>query len=520
MKTMRYVIALLTVLAVLSCSKDNGYEPMMPGSEDMTGGNAGGSTTGATASIGDLTSFEIVVDSTTAISESESISTDDEDYVENSTFDNEIYIYYDGSNATVNGSVSGVSVTTDGAHVTVNSTVKGVSYTLSGSSSNGSFKLYGEKKYQLKLNGVHLTNPNGSAINSQCGKRGFIVLVDGTSNSLTDGTTYNVPDDEDMKATLFSEGELLFSGSGHLKVYANCKGGITSDDYILFRPGVNIYVKNTASNGIKANDGIYMRGGIVNVECSGAAAKGMKCEGEIVFDGGRFTAITTGGGEWDSDDNDVSGSAGIKCDSVLTVNGGEIYCKSTGQGGKGISGDDVMNFNGGTVKIITTGTVYSYGRYSTSPKGIRGDKNINLEGSKIMVRTTGGENSEGIESKATLTISDGQVEVYAYDDAINASTNITISGGSVFTYGINNDGIDSNGTLTITGGTVIACGTTSPEEGFDCDLKHVHHHRWHHHRHRRHHQHPHEQQNHSTRGYSGRQRFVVWHLFSISRQRR
>ncbi|MCD8310723.1 MAG: hypothetical protein LUB83_05880, partial [Prevotellaceae bacterium] len=32
-----------------------------------------------------------------------------------------------------------------------------------------------------------------------------------------------------------------------------------------------------------------------------------------------------------------------------------------------------------------------------------------------------------------------------------------------------NDGIDSNGTLTFTGGTVVSSGTTSPEEGIDCD---------------------------------------------------
>jgi len=468
MKKLSFLMMAALALVALSCSEDNGYEPVMPdgsGGGDMGGGSA---TTGVSASIGDLTSFTIDVDST-SLDESESVPADDEDYIENNTFDSEIAIHYSGSSATVTGSVSGVTVTTDGAHVTVLSTVKGVRYTLSGTTSDGSFKLYGEKKYSIRLNGVSITNSTGAAINSQCGKRGYIVLVDGTTNVLRDGTTYTVPDGEDMKATLFSEGELLFSGTGHLQVYANCKGGITSDDYILLRPGVNIYVRNTAGNGIKANDGITMLGGVVNVECSAAAAKGLKSESDITIDGGRLTAITTGTGEWDSDDNDVSGSAGIKCDSVLTINGGEVYCKSTGTGGKGISVDEAMLVNGGTVKVITTGTVYSYGRYSTSPKGIRCDKNITVSDGHIMVRTTGGENSEGIESKSQLAISGGQVEVYAYDDAINASSNITISGGSVFTYGINNDGIDSNGTLTLTGGTVVACGTTSPEEGFDCD---------------------------------------------------
>lgn len=471
MKTTKFLLMTLFAALLISCSEDSPYEPDYYGDENtpvtpVTPG--GGSSSGATASLGELTSFTINVDST-SLDESETIDASDEDYIENNTFDNEILIRYDGNAATVTGEVAGVNVAVSGGHVTVVSTVKGVRYTLSGSTSDGSFKLYGESKYALRLAGVSITNPTGAAINSQCKKRGYIEMADGTWNTLQDGSTYDTPLDEDMKATLFSEGKLLFSGSGHLKVLANCKGGITSDDYILFRPGNNIYIKNTASNGIKANDAILMRGGVINVECSGVAAKGMKSEGYIQIEGGRFTAITTGGGEWDSDDGEVNGSAGIKCDSTFSISSGTLCLKSTGQGGKGISCDQTMHFDGGTVKVITTGTVYSYGRYSTSPKGIKGDSDIYFAGSNVMVRATGGENSEGIESKGKIYITDGQVEVYSYDDAINAKSHIAISGGRTFAYASNNDGIDSNGTIAISGGTVVACGTTSPDEGIDCD---------------------------------------------------
>ena len=87
----------------------------------------------------------------------------------------------------------------------------------------------------------------------------------------------------------------------------------------------------------------------------------------------------------------------------------------------------------------------------------------------MQVRTTGGEGSEGIESKSTLTINGGNICVYAYDDCLNATNNITINNGNVYCYSSGNDGIDSNGTLTITGGMVVASGTTVPEDGFDCD---------------------------------------------------
>ena len=67
-----------------------------------------------------------------------------------------------------------------------------------------------------------------------------------------------------MKACFFSEGKMLFSGKGSLNVYANCKAGIRSDDYVLFRPGNNIYVKATAGNAIKANDALYIKGGVMS----------------------------------------------------------------------------------------------------------------------------------------------------------------------------------------------------------------------------------------------------------------
>jgi len=472
MKAIRILLLCALVVTAFACSDSGNEEPS--GGNVTPGGTSTGTTGSSTGFITDLMSFDITVDST-ALAESETVDTDDEDYLENNDFDTEVKIVYNGTSALVEGAVSGVSVETDGAHVTVTSTVKGICYTLSGSATDGSFKIYSGKKFELKLNGVSITNPTGAAINSQSGKRCYVELADGTYNTLTDGTTYDIPDGEDMKATLFSEGELLFSGTGHLKVYANYKGGITSDDYILFRPGVNIYVKNTAGNAIKANDVIYLRGGVINVECSGTAAKGMKSEGHIYIDGGRFTAITTGGGEVSTSTvngksvTDASGSAGIKCDSLFVMTGGTVNVKSTGAGGKGISGDMAMTFAGGTVNVVTTGNRYTSGSYATSPKGIKGDANITLSGANVKVRAMGNTNSEGIESKATLTISDGTIAIYAYDDAINASSNITITGGSVYAFAPNDDGIDSNGTLTIKGGTVVACGTGTPEDGFDCD---------------------------------------------------
>ena len=460
------IVIAFTVMA--GCSTDNDSWDTGNGGNN---GNADGSTT-YSSSISDLRSFDIAID-TTALSETETIPTDGdeaEDYIENNTFSNEVHIAFNGTTATSSGSVDGVTVTINGADVTVTSTVKKVRYIVSGTTADGFLKIYSDYKFALELNGVNITNPDGAAINIQSKKRGYIVLADGTVNTLTDGTSYaDQTDDEDMKACFFSEGKMLFSGKGSLRVYANCKAGIRSDDCVTFRPGNNVYVKATAGNAVKGNDAIYIKGGVINVETSATASKGLSSDGLVQIDGGRTIALTTGTGEYDSDEQDVTGCAGVKADSIFVMNGGALYCKSTGAGGKGISADQTLTVNGGTIKVVTTGKQYVYGSLDASPKGIKSKGAMYLNGGTIMVRCTGGEDAEGIESKSTLDISGGNIMAYCYDDAINSANAMTISGGNVFAMGTNNDGIDSNSTLTITGGLVVACGTTQPEDGFDCD---------------------------------------------------
>ena len=101
---------------------------------------------------------------------------------------------------------------------------------------------------------------------------------------------------------------------------------------------------------------------------------------------------------------------------------------------------------------------------------MKADGNITISGGKLNISVTGAsDGSEGLESKATLTISGGEIYSYAYDDAFNAASAINITGGKVYAYASNNDGIDSNGSLVISGGLVIGVGTSAPESGIDCD---------------------------------------------------
>ena len=235
-----------------------------------------------------------------ALSEAADVPVTDEndstynDYVENSEWNKVININFDGNVATVNGSVPGVTVQAKGAHVTVMNMSGPVKFVVSGQSENGSLKFYGDKRFQVLLNGVSITNPNGAAINNQGSKSMYVVLADGTVNQLKDGTSYIMVDEEDQKATLFSEGQIILSGKGRLIVFADGRGGIRSDDYIRIRPGVQLYIESIALDGLRANDGIIIDGGVINVVANGLGAKCVRSGGPMLVNGGRLVAINSG----------------------------------------------------------------------------------------------------------------------------------------------------------------------------------------------------------------------------------
>ena len=464
MKTLNQtILPMLTALATLlaACSSDNVLDDITTPTSGGTASGTGSSTTGS------LTFFTVGIDKTSAepaTTADEQFPNADEDPLENNTFDNEVSI--DLSNP-VAKTENGVEVTVRDGHITANhGTTKQVCYVLSGSTSNGSFTVVGEKKYEVRLEGVSITNPDSAALNLLCSKRAYIVLGEGTTNTLADGTTSQ----NAHKGTLYCKGKLLMNGSGSLSVTANYNNGIHSADYIVFRTGNNVYVKSSAGHGIKANDGIYINGGILNVEVSAAAAKGINCESHICVNGGRTTVITTGDGTYDSDEQEAKGAACIKADSTFTIRGGELWLKNTGSGGKGISTDTESHFLGGSTYIITEGSQYKSYSDTASPKGIKADGALDIAGGRLWVRTSG-TGGEGIESKSTLSISGGETAAYTYDDAINSKSHLTISGGYVFAQGRNNDGIDANGNMYVQGGTVYAICSGGAEVALDANTE-------------------------------------------------
>ena len=350
---------------------------------------------------------EIALDFTDLIEDAEVIPDDEDaadygDYVENTSWSTTVRITLDGETATVTGNPSSVIASIDGAHVTISSTAKRVRYIVSGYTANGSIKFYSERKFQVQLDGVDITNPSGAAINNQCGKSFYLVLNAGTENTLRDGASYMMEGDEDQKAALFSEGQILVSGKGRLNIYSTGKHCMASDDYILVRPGSHLYLNSTSGHGFKGKDYVHIKGGVINMEIAADGAKGINCDSLVYITGGRTTIINSGTSrvETDSLGNPVStGAAGVKADYNMTMTGGTLNIKSTGDDAKGINVAQPFLLTGGELNVVATGR-----QVSVAPKGVKCDTDCTIQGGYFY---SCAPNGKALDVDGTLIIGDG-----------------------------------------------------------------------------------------------------------------
>lgn len=456
-------------------------------------------------------------------------------YVDESVVkDNTVAVVYNGQTAaiTVAGNVAQyLTITTTGAHVNIEQSsdlAEEITYTLSGSSDDGECYISGSYKATVELNGLTLTNKtpvkSGAAVHIQNSKRIKVKVMDGTTNTLVDCASGS------QKGAFYVKGHPEFSKSGVLNVIGNLKHAIKSGEYIelkeatlnvtsaqgdgincaqyfLMKSG-NVNINNVTDDGIQCDiedtevgstgetadhededsGNIYLEGGQITINTAGIAAKGVKSEGDLVVKGGTINITTTGNGKWDEEDLKTKASACLGSDAKVVISGGTLTLTSTGAGGKGINCDAAFELSGGEVTIVTKGALYYHNGttentnytgntdnvnsdYYSSSKGVKADGAITISGGKISVATAG-RNAEGIESKTSILISDGEVTVNSYDDGINVGgdgSDLIISGGYVYSRAMNNDGIDGNGNVYVKGGLVYAIGANSPEVAIDAN---------------------------------------------------
>ena len=269
-----------------------------------------------------------------------------------------IDIKFEGASATVSmtSNVKGVTYKINGANVTLTSTTLSEEYlySISGSSANGSLVINGDYKLTVELAGLTLTNPNGPAIDVECGKRIGVILKDGTINTLSDGTGGT------HKSAFYTEGHPEFEGGGTLNVTGNTKHAICAEEYLQFKKSTGtINILGAVSDGIHCGEGkknddnshFQINGGVINVNNVGSDCIDADDYGCMIIKGGVLNLKVS-----------ASDGTGLKCDSVIYMTGGEVNINVTSHLSEGIRTNHTAYFDGGSIKIDVS---------SNGSKGIR-----------------------------------------------------------------------------------------------------------------------------------------------------
>lgn len=324
-----------------------------------------------------------------------------------SMVDSTIFISYNDTTVSVINPYAnqGILVHVQGANVIVNSSggLSDISYVLSGSTSNGKFKIYSDKKFNLKLNNVQITNPSGSAINIQSTKKITVHLIDSTNNILTDGLNYSPPpNNEEEDAAFYSEGQLIFTGSGSLIIngIGNDKHGLCSDDYIEINNG-NIKINSAKKDGINSNDGFFMKGGKLNISSLGDGIDAGTSEIQIT--NGDITILSS-----------VQDKDAIKSNSNIKISGGVFNITVQGNSSKAINSNQSVYITGGEIRINTSGNVAlqasGSGFNPSYCTAIKASYDVIIDSCNIIINTTG-QGGRGISADKNVFINSGTISI-------------------------------------------------------------------------------------------------------------
>jgi hypothetical protein len=311
-------------------------------------------------------------------------------------------------------------------------------YILTGTLSNGQVIVNSsaEGKVRIVLSNASITNSSGAAIDVRAADEVVVVLAEGTSNSLTDGSGYDTSGEDAADAALFSMADLTIGGTGSLIVTGNTADGIASKDGLVILGGT-ITVK-AADDGIRGKDYLVIQDGTLDVT---SAQDGLKSTnetdaqyGDIVISGGTVTVN--------------AGDDGAHAEGDLAITGGTVTIAKSSEGLEG----HTITIAGGSTSVTSSddGVNASSGTGSTSGGGGGG----------------GGMADDG----SSLLISGGTLTVNASGDGLDSNGSITISGGTTTVAGPTGNGngsLDSNAGITYTGGTLIAAGSAGMAEAPD-----------------------------------------------------
>ena len=422
-------ITLLAALALTGCSATSASNA----SASSAISTSASSTSGTTSKVAD--SFSTDVKSGAKLAEDTHYSAKDV------TWDSSSEVTIDLSNPTA---TDGVTVS-DGV-ITI---TKAGNYKLTGTY-EGQIKVGAADSdmVRLVLNNATITNSTGAAINVVEADEVVIYTASGTTNTVSDGSSYSDTASGSPDAAIYSKSDLTLAGEGTLKVEGKYEEGIhTSDGLVIASGTLEVSAANT---GIKGKDYVDILDGTVTVT---ASQDGIKATNDS--DGNRGWVRLSGGIV-----NISAGDDGFKAERVVEISGGTLNIT---QANEGIEAQ-YINILDGTVNVTSSddGINASYSTTTTTDSTTATSTNQsaqNRQNSAPQVpsgsagqASAGGQAPSGTMGQPQAGGGMGGGGTFEVVDAT-----INISGGTV-TVNANGDGIDSNGTATLSGGTLIVNG--------------------------------------------------------------
>lgn len=336
----------------------------------------------------------------------------------------------------------------------------------------GNYKLTGTYEGQIKveaadsdmvrliLDNATITNSTGAAINVVKADEVVIYTASGTTNTVSDGSSYSDTSSGSPDAAIYSKSDLTLAGEGTLKVEGKYEEGIHTTDGLVIASGT---LEVTAANtGIKGKDYVDILDGTTSVT---ATKDGIKATNDT--DGNRGWVRLSGGTV-----NISAGDDGFKAERVLEISGGTLNVTQSNEGLEA----QYINILDGTVNVTSSddGINASYSTTSSSSTG--STSNSTTQTGQTAQNTQNGQAGQGNAAQggqAGQAPAGGQTPSGTMGqppagggagggmggggtfEVVDATINI--AGGTV-TVNANGDGIDSNGTATLSGGTLIVNG--------------------------------------------------------------
>lgn len=327
----------------------------------------------------------------------------------------------------------------------------------------GNYKLTGTYEGQIKveaadsdmvrliLNNATITNSTGAAINVVEADEVVIYTASGTTNTVSDGSSYSDTASGSPDAAIYSKSDLTLAGEGTLKVEGKYEEGIHTTDGLVIASGT--LEVNAANTGIKGKDYVDILDGTITVT---ATKDGIKATNDT--DGNRGWVRLSGGTV-----NISAGDDGFKAERVLEISGGTLNITKANEGIEA----QYINILDGTVNVTSSddGINASYSTTSTSTSST-GTESASTSTTQTTQTAQGGQAGQAPAGGQAPSGTMGQPPAGGGAgggmgggggtfEVVDATINI--SGGTV-TVNANGDGIDSNGTATLSGGTVIVNG--------------------------------------------------------------